>query len=98
MRASLAAVIIAAAIVAASLLASGLSVAQSRTNTYQRCVELAARQGLNTKSPSGRRFVNRCMQSDSYDHDTYGRGSYRPSRNCPDDSKARSAYPAWMCP
>jgi hypothetical protein len=30
--------------------------------------------------------------------DTYGRGDYRPSRNCPDDPKARSAYPAWMCP
>ena len=82
--------VIAAAIVVTSLLASGLSFAQSgwHANTYQRCVELAGRQGLNAKSSNGRRFVSRCMQRDDY----------RPSRNCPDDPKARSAYPAWMCP
>jgi hypothetical protein len=83
---------IAAVIVVMSLVASGMSFAQSGwwgTNTYQRCVELAARQGLNPKSANGRRFVDRCMQRDN---------SPRPARNCPDDPKARSAYPAWMCP
>jgi hypothetical protein len=87
---------VAAVVVVLIVMASGLSFAQSGwwgANTYHRCLELAARQGLNAKSAGGRRFVNRCMQSD-----TYGRGDYRPSRNCPDDPKARSAYPAWMCP
>jgi hypothetical protein len=90
---------VAAVIVLLILMASGLAFAQSgwRANTYQRCAELASREGLNVKSSSGRRFVNRCMQRDTYQGDTYGQGSYRPSRNCPDDSKARSAYPAWMC-
>lgn len=80
-----------AAVVLIILMASGLSFAQSdwRRNTYQRCVEQASQQGLNVKSTSGRKYVNRCMQRDTYPG---------PSRNCPDDSKARSAYPAWMCP
>ena len=99
MRASLATVPIAAAIIIASLVASGRGLAQPgwQTNTHQRCSELAAQQGLNVKSSSGRRFVNRCMQRDSYQGERYGEGSYRPSRSCPDDPKARSAYPAWMC-
>jgi len=80
-------VIIATAAVAALLsMAAGPSYAQS---TYNRCVELASRQGLSAKSASGRKFINRCMQ----------RGTKsRASRNCPDDPRARSAYPAWMCP
>lgn len=86
---------ITATIIVMSLTAQGLSFAQPgwRTNTYDRCVERAARQGLNVKSTSGRKFVNRCMQRDTTQRDTP-----RPSRNCPDDPKARSAYPAWMCP
>ena len=81
--------IIATAAVAVGLIAPSLSFAQtwSQTNTYSRCVELASRQGLNANSARGRRFVNRCMQRDTY-------GS---SPNCPDDARARSAYPAWMC-
>ncbi len=83
-------IITATAVVAVSLAAAGLSSTQtwSQTGTYNRCVELAARQGLKAKTASGRRFINRCMQ----------RGTYGPSPNCPDDPRARSAYPAWMCP
>jgi hypothetical protein len=73
-------------VVAVSLMSLTLSSAQ--TGTYNRCVELASRQGLSVKTASGRKYINRCMQ----------RGTYRPSRNCPDDPRARSAYPAWMCP
>ena len=76
----------AATLVAASLMAMAPSFAQ--TGSYNRCVELAARQGLSANSASGRRYINRCMQRDTY----------RPSRNCPDDPRARSAYPSWMCP
>jgi hypothetical protein len=78
-----------AAVVTVSLLASGLSFAQtgSQTNRYNRCVELASRQGLSAKSASGRKFVSRCMQ----------RTTYESSPNCPDDPRARSAYPSWMC-
>jgi hypothetical protein len=82
-------------VIAVSLMTLGLSFAQpwSQTNTYNRCAELAARQGLNLKSASGRRFVNRCMQRGTY----MPRGTYGSSPNCPDDPRARSAYPAWMC-
>jgi hypothetical protein len=69
-----------------TLMTLGLSFAQ--TGRYNRCVELASQHGLSAKSASGRKYINRCMQ----------RGTYRPSRNCPDDARARSAYPAWMCP
>ncbi|MBX9774484.1 MAG: hypothetical protein K2Y71_08715 [Xanthobacteraceae bacterium] len=91
MRTSITAAIVATAIAITILMVSGLSFAQSgwRKNTYQRCVELASQQGVNVKSASGRRYVDRCMQRDTCPG---------PSRNCPDDSKARSAYPAWMCP
>lgn len=83
-------IITATAVVAVSLMVLGLSFAQtwSQTNSYHRCVELASQQGLSSKSKSGRAFVARCMQ----------RRPYGPSRSCPDDPKARSAYPAWMCP
>jgi len=82
-------VITATAVITVSLMASGLSFAQtwSQTNSYNRCAELAARQGLNTKSASGRTFMSRCMQ----------RRTYGSSPNCPDDPRARSAYPSWMC-
>jgi len=69
-----------------TLMTLGLSFAQ--TSRYNRCVGLASQQGLSAKSASGRRYINQCMQRDTY----------RPSRNCPDDPRARSAYPAWMCP
>jgi hypothetical protein len=83
-------IIAAIAVAMVSLAALGLSFAQtwSQPNSYNRCVELASRQGLGAKSRSGRAFISRCMQ-----RATYGR-----SRSCPDDPKARSAYPAWMCP
>jgi hypothetical protein len=82
-------------VIAMSLIALDLSFAQpwSQTNTYSRCVELASRQGLSAKSASGRRFVNRCMQRRTY----VPRETYGSSPNCPDDPRARSAYPAWMC-
>jgi hypothetical protein len=88
-------IIAATAIVMVSVMALGLSFAQtwSQPNSYGRCVELAARQGLRAKSRSGRAYISRCMQRGTYERGTYGR-----SRNCPDDPKARSAYPAWMCP
>jgi hypothetical protein len=81
---------IAGAVIVLSLMTQGLGFAQPgwRTSAYDRCVDLASRQGLNPRSASGRKFVNRCVQRDTP----------RPSRNCPDDPKARSAYPAWMCP
>jgi hypothetical protein len=82
-------------IIAVSLMTSGLSSAQpwSQTYTYNQCVELALRQGLGAKSASGRRFINRCMRRGAY----IPRETYGPSPNCPDDPRARSAYPAWMC-
>jgi hypothetical protein len=89
-------IIAAAAVAAVSLMALAPSFAQTRSqaNMHNRCVDLAARQGLNTKSASGRRFINRCMQ-----RGTYGSSpNYGSSRNCPDDPRARSAYPSWMCP
>ena len=85
----------ATAVIAVSLMVLGLSLAQtwSQTNSYDRCVELAWQQGLSAKSRSGRAFISRCMQRRTYERTPYGR-----SRSCPDDPKARSAYPAWMCP
>ncbi len=87
-------IITTAAVVAASLVAPGSSFAQfgSQASKYNQCAELASRQGLRTKSANGRRFMTRCMQGE-----TYGQGTYRSSPNCPDDPRARSAYPAWMC-
>ena len=79
-------VIIATAAVAA-LLAMTVEPSYSQSS-YNRCVQLASQQGLNAKSASGRKFVNRCMQQ---------RQQPRASRNCPDDPRARSAYPSWMC-
>lgn len=83
-------IIAATAIVMVSVMALGLGFAQnwSQPNSYSRCVELAAWQGLSAKSRSGRAFISRCMQ----------RRPYGRSRSCPDEPKARSAYPAWMCP
>ena len=84
--------ITAIAFVAMSLVAIELSYAQTRS-TYNRCAELASQQGLSTRSASGRRFINRCLQR------TNQRTNYGSSR-CPprDDPWARSAYPSWMCP
>ena len=75
------------AVAVASLMVLGLGLAQTYwpANNYDRCVGLAKWDGLDPKSARGRAFIARCMQRD-------------PRRNCPDDSKARSAYPAWMCP
>jgi hypothetical protein len=75
------------AVAIASLMVLGLSLAQTSwpVNNYDRCVGLAKWDGLDPKSARGRAFISRCMQRD-------------PRRSCPDDSKARSAYPAWMCP
>jgi hypothetical protein len=80
-------IITATAAAIASLMVLGLSLAQTYrpVNNYDRCIGLAKWEGLDPKSARGRAFVARCMQRD-------------PRRNCPDDSKARSAYPAWMCP
>jgi hypothetical protein len=88
-------VIAATAIVMVSLIALGQGFAQtwSQPYSYDRCAALASRQGLSANSRSGRAFISRCMQRGSYERGTYGR-----SRNCPDDPKARSAFPAWMCP
>jgi hypothetical protein len=83
-------ILVAVAVVALSIIALVPSHAQSRAQ-YNRCAELAARQGLSTRSASGRRFINRCLQR-AVDR------APRPSSNCPDDPRARSAYPAWMCP
>lgn len=79
--------VIAATVAIASLTALGLSYAQTRSApaNYQRCVGLAKWEGLDVASAKGRAFVARCMKRD-------------PSRHCPEDLKARSAYPAWMCP
>ncbi len=88
-------IVTAAAVVAVSLVAPGSSFAQfaSQASKYNRCVELASRQGLRTKSASGRRFMTRCMHGG-----TYGQGgTYGSSPNCPDDPRARSAFPSWMC-
>jgi len=94
MRATIVATaVVATAVVAASLIALAPSYAQSRSQ-YNRCAELASRQGLGTTSASGRRFINRCMQRGTY------RGPPREDPGCPtrDDPRARSAYPSWMCP
>ena len=79
-------IVIAAGVAIASLTV-GASLAQtgSSTNNYDRCVGLARWEGLDTTSAKGRAFISRCMKRD-------------PNRNCPGDPKARSAYPAWMCP
>jgi hypothetical protein len=87
-----------AALVVTGLLVCDISFAQSGwgwgTTAYHGCDELARQRGLHPKSANGRRFVNRCLQGGS----SRGEGwHYGPSRNCPDDPKARSAYPAWMC-
>jgi hypothetical protein len=87
--------IIATAAVAALLsMAVGPSYAQS---SYNRCVQRASQQGLSAKSASGRKFINRCMQRGTKSRATATRSPSDSSRNCPDDPKARSAYPAWMC-
>ena len=87
-------IIAVAAFITVSLFALELSSTQawSQTNSYNRCAQLARQQGLNPQSSSGRRYVNRCMQR--------GRSGSQPTydqRNCPDDPRARSAFPAWMC-
>jgi hypothetical protein len=81
------AIITAAAVAIASLMVLGLALAQTSWpgNNLDRCVGLAKWEGLDPKSAKGRAYVARCMQRD-------------PRRSCPDESKARSAYPAWMCP
>ena len=78
-------------IMAVSLM--GVAPGFAQTSKYNRCAELASRQGLSTKSASGRKFINRCMQRGAYGSSP----NYGSSRNCPDDPRARSAYPAWMC-
>jgi hypothetical protein len=80
-------IVTATAVAIASVMVGGLSLAQTYrpANNYDRCAGLAKWEGLDPKSARGRAFVARCMQRD-------------PRRSCPDDSKARSAYPAWMCP
>jgi len=91
-------------VVSSMLVGMGFAQPWSQASRYNQCVDLASQQGLNAKSKSGRRFVARCMQRESSDswqrggYDTWGSGNYRRSRNCPDDPKARSAFPAWMCP
>jgi len=80
-------IITATAVAIASLMVLGLSFAQtwSPVNNYDRCVGLAKWGGLDANSAKGRAYISRCMKRD-------------PRRGCPEDSKARSAYPAWMCP
>ena len=81
-------IVTAMSIAIASLMVAGLSLAQTRLparNNYDRCVGLAKWDGLDPTSAKGRAYISRCMKRD-------------PNRNCPDDSKARSAYPSWMCP
>lgn len=80
-------IITATAAAIASLMVLGLSRAQPSwpVNNINRCIGLAKWDGLDPNSTKGRAFVARCMQ-------------HNPRRSCPDDSKARSAYPAWMCP
>jgi hypothetical protein len=81
-------IVTAAAAAVASLMVLGLSFAQTRSPpgmSYDRCVGLARWDGLEPTSPKGRAFIARCMK-------------YNPNRRCPDEPKARSAYPAWMCP
>ena len=82
-----------AVFVAVTLVALGPSHAQSKAQ-YNRCAQLASKQGLTAKSAKGRRFINRCLQRGSY------RGPPRESPGCPsrDNPMARSAYPSWMCP
>jgi hypothetical protein len=92
-------IITAAAVAAVTFVALGSSPAQAQASQYGRCVELAVRQGLSARSASGRRFVARCMQRRTYAPPPtyYGPPTYGSSPNCPDDPRARSAYPAWMC-
>ena len=59
-------------------------------SAYSRCVRLASNQGLNPNSKSGRNFVNRCIAKRQQPS--------RASKNCPDDPRARSAFPSWACP
>jgi hypothetical protein len=93
--AAMRAIVAVTAVAAVSLLALELSSTQawSQTNTYNRCVQLARQQGLNPNNSSGRRYVNRCMQ-----RGRSGTPRTYDQRNCPDDPRARSAFPAWMCP
>ena len=86
--------VLAAAVAAVSLIAPAPGYAQSRTQ-YDRCAGLAAQQGLGTRSASGRRFIERCLQRGAY------RGEPREWAGCPPrdgDPVTRSSYPAWMCP
>jgi hypothetical protein len=89
---------IAAALIVTGVLASEMSFAQSGwgwgTPGNNGCADLASQRGVNPKSRNGRRFIARCMQGSSGRSEQW---HYGPSRNCPDDPKARSAYPAWMC-
>ncbi len=78
-------IIVAAA--AAALLAA--TVEPGYSQSYNRCAQLASKQGLSAKSASGRNFINRCMRQ---------RQPPRASQNCPDDPFARSAFPSWACP
>jgi len=80
-------IVTAASIAVASLMVLGLSFAQtwSPSNNYDRCAGLAKWDGLDPASPKGRAYISRCMKRD-------------PNRSCPDDPKARSAFPAWRCP
>jgi hypothetical protein len=91
-------VVAVAAILITGLLASERSFAQPvwgwGTTGYHGCADLASQRGLSPKSKNGRRFITRCMQGSASRSERWHYGS---SRNCPDDPKARSAYPAWMC-
>ena len=83
------AIITVTAFITVSLMALESSFAQawSQINRYNRCVALASRQGLSAKSAK-RPEVYIAL---------HRRGTYGLSRNCPDDPRARSAYPSWMC-
>lgn len=80
-------IITATTVAIASLMVLGLSLAQPSwpVNNIDRCIGLAKWDGLDPNSPKGRAYVARCMKRDS-------------RRSCPEESKARSAFPAWMCP
>ena len=80
-------VMILAPAVAALLLAT---VEPGYSQSYNRCAQLASQQGLSANSASGRKYINRCMARRQQPP--------RPSNNCPDDPRARSAFPSWACP
>lgn len=81
---------LAAAIGTVAALLSATSEAAYSQSAYSRCVRAASNQGLNPNSKNGRNFVNRCMAR--------RQAPPRPSNNCPDDPRARSAFPSWACP